>query len=69
MQRAMTRVVHGTDSYVVTGEVGKYLTVYPEREMPHHPGNRQHWPSGVPWFHVAARYAVEVFCKNSGIPF
>jgi hypothetical protein len=60
-------VSHGTDTYRVVAEKHKYLIVYPEREMPDHPGRRYPWPIGIPWLHTAASHAVCLYRTENGI--
>lgn len=60
------RVVHGTDTYLVVGERGKFLNVYPERELPDHPGSRYPWPAGIPWVETAASHTVMLFRRDNG---
>ena len=62
-------VTHGTDNYRVVAEKHKYVIVYPEQELPDHPGTRYPWPVGIPWVLTAASHAVSLYRQENGIKF
>ena len=59
-------IVHGNDNYRVTGERFKWLRVYPERELPDHPGSKYPWPVGIPFIHAAVSYIVCQYRRENG---